>query len=696
MAINPSHARVRPSLLVIDPQKFLFSLSSCIAAIITLGIAFAASLPRPWWALLTVYVTAQPMSGSFRPKVFYRLGGILLGAIVTVVLVPNLQNSPELLVLCLAGWTGLCLYFAVLDRTPRAFLFQMAGFSAAVIAFPYVDDPGQIFTTTISRVEEMTVAIVSVTLVHGILQPWTVTPIIRERAETFLRDAAEWTIEALDTRHTRLEYEHRKRLAADITELGMMAIHLPSDTLAAGTTRWLVGALQERLALLLPLASAAANRLDMLRIHHAIEPDLMPPIEAINQWLSGPIDSPPEVAAEIAARCRTLACRYDHGANWDALLTASLCERMAEFVEAQQESRLLVYSLENTVPTKTRPRFPKGIKPRPFPMARDHTLPILSGLATAAAIIIYCTIWIALEWPAGAATAAFAALITCSFAAQEDPAPQIRRYLGATLVTFPLAAFYNFVILPCVDGYMMLSLVLAPALLAIGYIQADPARSALALPMFSCLIVALGFLDRFQADFGVFVNVGLAQVGGIITTIAVTRLFRSVGTRWVAHRMIRGTWRDLAALANSRQRLDSGVWTSRAIDRLGQIAARMALAAPGDALHGVDGLADLRVGRNLLHLRRAADFAAGEARRAINQMLDEIAEFFRRRAATGTASPPAHSLLRAIDAALMSIPTLDQDALRHQAILALVGVRCNLFPAASAYVPSETSPRISA
>lgn len=656
---------------------------------ITLGIAFSASLPRPWWALLTVYVTAQPMSGAFRPKVFYRLGGIATGAVVTVALVPNMQNSPALLVLCLASWIGLCIYFAILDRTPRAFLFQMAGFSSAIMAFPYLDDPGQIFITTISRVEEMTVAILSVTIVHAILQPWSVTPLIQARAESFLRDAAEWTAEAIGTRHTKLEYQHRRRLATDVTELGIIAIHLPSDMKAGVVTRRVVWALQERLAQILPLASAAANRLDVLRAHGMLQDDVARLITAITHWLSGPIETAPEIVSDLIAQCHALAYQYEHITNWDALLTASLCERMADFVEAQHESRLLALSFRASASQARRQSPSVQINPQPFHIARDHTLAILSGFATAVAIIIYCTIWIMLAWPSGSATAAFAALITCSFASQEDPSPQIFRYLGATLITFPLAALYNFAILPCVDGYMMLAVVLAPALLGIGYIQADPARSAFALPMFSCLIVGLGFLDRFQADFGAFINVGLAQVGGIIITIAVTRLFRSVGVRWVAHRMIRRNWRDLEKLASSRQPPDVSNWTSLSIDRLGQIAARMALTAPGDALHGVDGLGDIRIGRNLLHLRRAADSATGHARAAIDYLLSETATFFRHRATTGAASPPAPSLLQAIDTALTNAPGVTHGELRHQAILALVGMRCNLFPAAPAYARPE-------
>lgn len=70
-----------------------------------------------------------------------------------------MQNSPALLVRRLTIWTGLCIYLAVLDRTSRAFLFQMAAFSAAAIGLSSLDDPSEIFITTISRVEEMVLAI---------------------------------------------------------------------------------------------------------------------------------------------------------------------------------------------------------------------------------------------------------------------------------------------------------------------------------------------------------------------------------------------------------------------------------------------------------------------------------------------------------------------------------------------------------
>jgi uncharacterized membrane protein YccC len=666
------------SWVVIDTQKLLFSFSSFIAAAATLAIAFSASLPRPWWALLTVYVTAQPMAGAFRPKVLYRLGGIVTGALVTIVLVPNLQNSPELLVFCLAAWTGFCIYLAVLDRTPRAFLFQMAAFSSAVISFPYLDDPGNIFDTTAARVQEMTVAILCVTAVHGLLQPWSATPAIRARVQSFLRHARRWTSEALGSQHTRLEDAHRRTLAADVTELGMIAVHLPFDQRWAPATRRRVTALQQQLATILPLASAAANRLDRLRESDSLSPDLEALLADIRQWLDDEHSALHRVGP-LVRRCEDLAQVAEAQPGWDRLLTASACIRIAEFLTALAASRRLA----DRIGSPGRPSA-RILETEPFSLARDHGVAVLAGLATATAIALYCAVWILLAWPNGSATAAFAALITCSFAAQDDPAPVIGRYLLATLKTFPLAALYLFVILPRVDGYEMLIVTLSPALLWMGYIQADPARSPQALPMFSCFIVAMGFLARFQADFALFINTGLAQLGGIVATLAVTRMFRSANVLWTARRILRANWGELALLADIRRPFRPERWTARAVDRLGQVAARMAVATTGDRLHAADGLADLRIGRNIIPIRRALSHVPHDVRHRLGAVLGGLAMFYGERWRRGHADAPPVGLLDPIDRALEALLDLPLDEHRRPALRALVGMRCNLFPTAAA------------
>nr|WP_233623912.1 FUSC family protein [Burkholderia vietnamiensis] len=656
----------------------LFSVTTFVAAALVLLISFAVSFPRPWWALLTVYVTAQPMAGTFRPKTIYRVAGIATGAIVTVAVAPNLQNSPALLVLCLALWIGFCIYLAVLDRTPRAFLFQMAAFSSAVICFPYLDDPTNIFITAVSRVEEMSVAILCVTIAHRVVKPANNRPVIHERALSFLGDACRWTAEAFGTRHARLEHAHRRKLAADVTELGIIATALPFDQRFALATRDTVTALQHRLAALLSIASAAANRLDQLRALNAVDADTATLVDAVIADLHASQEVGDALDAGLAARCRALAAERLHDSTWTSLLAASLFDRTADFIDTLHAARTLVRSFAASDAELARHLTPADATRR-FALARDHGLALLAGAATATAIVIYCAVWILLAWPNGSATAAFAALVTCSFAAQDDPAPMIGRYLVSTLVTFPLAALYLFVILPRVDGAGMLILTLAPALVWMGYIQADPARTARALPMFSCFIVAMGFLDRFQADFALFLNTGLAQVGGIATTLVVSKLFRSASTRWTAYRIVRQNWADLAQMADPRRPLDAATWTARAIDRLGQVATRMAFADPDDALHAVDGLSDLRIGRNIIQAREGLDRGDANTRPAIEAALAQVSNLYRARADARHPIAADATLMRALNRAIAAVAR-DPAGRDDATLLALVGMRCNLFP----------------
>ena len=103
-------------------RDWAFALKTYAAAMLALYLALWIDLPRPYWALGTVYITSQVLSGATRAKAVYRVCGTVLGAAVSVVLVPNLVNAPILLSLAVALWVALCLYVSLLDRTPASYL----------------------------------------------------------------------------------------------------------------------------------------------------------------------------------------------------------------------------------------------------------------------------------------------------------------------------------------------------------------------------------------------------------------------------------------------------------------------------------------------------------------------------------------------------------------------------------------------
>src|SRR5215470_775714 len=119
----------------------IFSLRTFAAAMLAFSIALLLDMPRPYWAMASVYITSNLLTGATTSKAVYRILGTLIGAAVTIVLVPNLVNAPELLSLCIALWVGICLYLSLIDGTPRSYVFMLAGYTVALLGFPIVTMP---------------------------------------------------------------------------------------------------------------------------------------------------------------------------------------------------------------------------------------------------------------------------------------------------------------------------------------------------------------------------------------------------------------------------------------------------------------------------------------------------------------------------------------------------------------------------
>src|SRR6516165_10964131 len=178
-------------------RDWIFSAKTFVAAMLALWIALRMGLDRPYWAMATTYIVAQPLTGAMRSKAAYRFYGTILGAIATLVLIPNLADAPVLLIAALSLWIGGCIYFAVLDRTPRSYVFLLAGYSVALIGFPLVDAPGTVWDVVLARVEEITVGIVCTTVIGTIVFPMPLGPALTARLDGWIRNAADWTVGVL-------------------------------------------------------------------------------------------------------------------------------------------------------------------------------------------------------------------------------------------------------------------------------------------------------------------------------------------------------------------------------------------------------------------------------------------------------------------------------------------------------------------
>ena len=211
-------------------RPIIFSINCWIATIVALFIAFSLDLKSPAWAMTTVYLTSQPLSGVMRAKAVYRAIGTFIGGIAMVAIVPNLVNAPELTTLAIILWVALCVFVSLLDRTPRSYMFVLSGYTAALIGFPSVLTPGTVFDTAVSRVEEIMIGVVCAAIVHSLIFPKSALSAFEEKLRSGITEARRWIAEGLNKAPTPQVEMERRRIAADITELHTLGTSLRFDT----------------------------------------------------------------------------------------------------------------------------------------------------------------------------------------------------------------------------------------------------------------------------------------------------------------------------------------------------------------------------------------------------------------------------------------------------------------------------------
>ena len=127
-----------------DSEAARFSAKCFAAAMISYYVSLRIGFSQPVWAVTTVYLVSQPLAGAVVSKSLYRLLGTILGGAAAVIFLPAFVGEPLALSFVLALWLGLCVYIAQLDRTPRSYIFLLAGYTASVIGFPAVLAPARI------------------------------------------------------------------------------------------------------------------------------------------------------------------------------------------------------------------------------------------------------------------------------------------------------------------------------------------------------------------------------------------------------------------------------------------------------------------------------------------------------------------------------------------------------------------------
>ncbi|WP_213992357.1 FUSC family protein [Sodalis sp. dw_96] len=664
----------------------MFSVKTCAAAILALFISLYANLDRPGWAVTTVFIASQPFSGATLSKSVYRFVGTLLGAVATVLMVPNLVQTPEMLSLAMAAWVSLCLYLSLQDRSPRSYIFMLAGYSAAFIGFPSVDTPFAIFDTAVSRVEEITLGVVCSSLVHSVIFPSSVRRAVIHRIDDWLRDTRLWCSELLNYGPSSppqilspqiKDTTFLSKVADYPLNVEALTAHIAYEGRSGRRSAKIIKELQENLALLLPILASIEERLAIAAGQGIPVPErIQLAFAAIISWLNrtDPRPTSDRLRQEFSDIDDLLAAE---GVSWNSLLWSGVMVRLQELlkvVRTCEHLRSMINDDRYRAPRRRSPAVPHI----------DKGLAALSAFTAFISILAGCAFWIATGWSSGSSIPMIAAVACSFFATLDSPLPSMKVFAKYVVVSVVITMVYSSVLLPLANGLEMSALMLAPAFIALGLLIAAPSTGFIGMVLSTNIATLLNLNNIYLSDFPGLLNNSLATLVGIVLTMAIMSVFRARTPTWSGLRIMRAGLRDVQGCLRADlmrwPRLQRQAFVRRMLERVHVLMPRVkANALAGLALDG-NLLAELRLGANILDLRRQRrqlPLSDAEAGSRLDALIADIGHYLSVRAHDLNVRPPL-GLRENIDAVLNAVR---KSAPSHrELLLTLVSIRIVLYP----------------
>lgn len=656
-------------------RDWFYGVRTFAASMIALYIALLMQMPRPYWAMATVYIVSSPFLGPTSSKALYRAIGTFLGATAAVLFVPMFVQSPYVLVVVIALWTGILLFMSLHLRTANSYALMLAGYTLPLIALPVVDNPLAVWDVAEARTEEIFLGIAVAAVVGAMFWPRRLAPVFNDAVGKWFADATSYSQKFL-SRDVQPEEVAALRMAmvASFNSLELMIGQLPHEGARPQTVRN-TKELRGRMIHLLPVIDALEDSLYALeRRTPELVAQFQPLLTATREWLS---HADADLGRWQALKDQLDALQPSAEALEDRkqLLFSNALYRLGEFIDLWQDCRSLQDAILCERQDSWRAVYRHWRLGRLTPFI-DRGLMLYSVASTILAIIVASVLWILLGWPDGGSAVILAAVACSFFASMDDPAPQIYRFFFWTGMSVLFASLYLFLILPNLHDFPMLVLAFSVPFICVGTLTVQP---RFYLGMLLTLVNTSSFISiqgAYDADFFAFVNSNLAGPIGLLFAFIWTLVARPFGAELAAKRLTRFSWKDIVRMTEPASLAEHRQLGVQLLDRLMQHLPRLALTGQDTGI----AMREVRVGLNMLDLLAYTPRVSGAPKALLQQVVSEVGEYFRACLKADERLPAPSGLLMTLDRTRRALNGQGDDETRRHLLHALSGLRLALLP----------------
>ncbi|WP_158240787.1 FUSC family protein [Telmatospirillum siberiense] len=577
------------------PPAYIHAARAVFAALLALWVAFQLELSTPYSAATTVLLVAHPVHGMVLSKSLYRLAGTVIGAVVAVALMGAFAQTPELFILGLSLWMGLCTATSTVLNNFRSYGAVLAGYTVVLICLPIVDTPQDIFNVAVNRVSVVTVGIVCSALVASLTTSRGALKTLETRLVVVLAALADYVRMALSSGDVLVMEKARRKLAGDIGALDSLIEYAVVEAPEiAGIGEGLRGAI---MAMLGTMTIATSSHAALARIGAAARPqDLTDGILALIGRLADIVATKPEMAAVQSLKddLAALGGRLEEALDARDRPSLAVLDRLGELLD---EIGLCLSGLGVLLGQKP----PADIVP--VRLHAEWGWAAINGLRATITVWLAGVLWIATAWPGGATMVAMIIPNVGLLSLRSRPDVDSIDFIWGTLLATAAGLFCLVYVLPQISGFPLLALVLAPFLFEAVVATMTPGTVFIGVGFYVFFITLLAPSNPMTYDVETFLSNALATVAGAALTTVVYRLVLPVDRRRNVRALVRAIHADIERLTQQPEGIARAGWEARMHDRLTRLGSHM--RAAGVAQDGLlrGGFAALRIGRELLRIR---------------------------------------------------------------------------------------------
>lgn len=668
-------------------SAFIFSLKTTLAAFLAFYLALELNLEKPTWSLTTVYVVSQIYTASTVSKSLFRLAGTVLGGVFIFLIYPSTVMYPVMFSLAVSCWVAVCLYLSLHDRTPKSYIFMLAGYSAAIMGFPDVTTPSDISYTVISRIEEVAVGIIISSLVHVLIFPVSMRSLLENSVNNWYQQAKK-VCGSLLTQHQSADSPERDQILVQMANyplnVEVLMTHCAYEANQVQRLVRLVSAQYQHLSYLVPTLTAIEKRLKLLAAENIQLPEEMQlSVTRFLAWLDDSAEENSEsVTRQLEETQSIIQQRFltNELGTEQSLLFTGLIERLQNFVRILTAYHGVEVRLSQL---KRRRGKPEVMHRKKYV---DEGMAALSSFTAFIATFVCCLLWIGTGWSSGSNAAMFAA-VTCSFFATHDsPIGGMRIFMKGVVIAIAISIFYSMVIIPRAITFEALIICLSPALIFMGLIIANPATNFIGLIIATQLPGYIGFSHDFAPNTFSTINAALSTTVGIVLSLVITLLIRNKRPSWIARRALRAGLRELLQLLGDIRLQKSTLlqrqqFIQRMLDRINIILPRN-VVDPGINMTMENNLiTELWLGANLFDFYGRYYQILQQAGVRTDPLFHEISLYLKRRL-KNIHELPGGDVLRELERVLVQMEPLAKNNINlYMPFYFVFNIRLALFPA---------------